>query len=187
VGAETDLSHGVLAHASVALVVRPAPSDLELLVIQRATRDGDPWSGHMALPGGRSSPADPSSRETAERETWEEVGIDLSGQGQLIGRLNDVQPRNGAPAIVVSPYAFAVPMRTSTTLNHEIAAAMWIPLRTLAAPGAATEYLHALASGEEIRFPAIAYESRVIWGLTHRIMSEFLDVVRPAITDEEAD
>lgn len=174
-----------IARASVALVVRPDPTDLELLVIKRATRSGDPWSGHMAFPGGRRSSADRSARETAERETWEEVGIELSSTGRLLGRLDEVWPRAGAPAIVVSPFVFSVPATSAARPNHEVAAALWIPLRALAAPGAATEYLHALASGEELRFPAIAYESHVIWGLTHRIMTGFLDIVRQAIAGEE--
>ncbi|HEX6070528.1 MAG TPA: CoA pyrophosphatase [Longimicrobiaceae bacterium] len=164
----------------MALLVRPSPSDLELLVIKRATRVGDPWSGHMAFPGGRWSPGDESPRRTAERETWEEVGVDLPRHGRLLGCLNEVWPRAGAPAIVISPYAYVVPQDTAASLNHEVDAAFWIPLPTLTAPGAATEYLHALASGEELRFPAIAYESHVIWGLTHRIMTEFLEIVRTA-------
>ena len=174
-----------ISRASVALVVRPALSDLELLVIKRATRSGDPWSGHMAFPGGRRSSDDRSAQETAERETREEVALELSGSGRLLGRLDEVWPRAGAPAIVVSPFVFSAPMDAATTPNHEVAAAFWIPLRDLAAPGAATEYLHALASGEELRFPAIAYESHVIWGLTHRIMTGFLDIVRPTIAGEE--
>jgi 8-oxo-dGTP pyrophosphatase MutT (NUDIX family) len=174
-----------LARASVALVVRPAASDLELLVIKRATRSGDPWSGHMAFPGGRASAADASPRTTAERETEEEVGLNLSSHGVLLGRLDEVWPRAGAPAIVVSPFVFSAPAGAATTPNHEVAMTYWIPLRDLSAPGAATEYLHALASGEELRFPAIAYESHVIWGLTHRIMTDFLDVVRLARAGQE--
>jgi hypothetical protein len=79
---------------------------------------------------------------------------------------------------VVSPFVFSVPTDVSVSSNHEVDAAFWIPLRLLSEPGAATEYLHALEDGEHLRFPAIAYESHLIWGLTHRIMSEFLEVVR---------
>lgn len=174
-----------LARASVALVVRPEEHDLELLVIKRATRSGDPWSGHMAFPGGRRSAMDRTAQETAERETWEEVGIELSGSGRLVGPLDEVWPRAGAPAIVVAPFVFSVSAGTTTNLNHEVERTYWIPLRDLSAPGAATEYLHALADGAELRFPAIAYESHVIWGLTHRIMTGFLDTVRLAIAGEE--
>lgn len=164
------------ARASVALVVRPAPTDLDLLLIRRAEAPGDPWSGHMALPGGRRSPADADARATAARETREEVGVDLAAAGVPLGSLDDVAPLSRAPRIVVSPFVFAVPPGTTTTPNHEVALAVWVPLQRLAAPGAATEYLHALASGEQLRFPAIGFEEHVIWGLTHRILTHFFAV-----------
>ena len=162
------------AQASVALVVRPAGGDLELLVIRRATREGDPWSGHMAFPGGRRDPDDRSAQETAERETREEVGIDLARQGRLLGRLEDVGPRAGPIPIIISPFVFAADRGVAVEPNHEVDAAFWVPIPALTAPGAAIEYLHVLAHGEELRFPAIAYQSDVIWGLTHQIMTDFL-------------
>ena len=163
--------------ASVALVVRPGETDLELLLIKRATVASDPWSGHMALPGGRRSPGDSTSIDTAVRETLEEVGIDLASRGSLLGRLDDVQPRSGAPKIVVSPFVFAVPGAEGVHPNHEVALAVWIPLGHLADRGSATEYLHALSSGSLLRFPAISYQEHVIWGLTHRIITQFLELV----------
>lgn len=168
---------GTVAKASVALVVRPADDDLELLVIRRATREGDPWSGHMAFPGGRSDPEDAGPQATAERETMEEVGIDLAGSGRLLGALDPVGPRAGPIPILISPFVFATGSDALVRRNEEVAAAFWVPIRTLKAPGAATEYLHVLAHGEELRFPAIAYQSHVIWGLTHRIMIDFLRFV----------
>lgn len=172
---------GPAARASVALVVRPVPDDLELLVIKRATRSEDPWSGHMALPGGRRDPGDGSARITAERETEEEVGIDLADNGLLLGRLSPVWPGSGAPAIIVCPFVYSVPSNTRVTTNYEVAAAYWIGLEHLISPDSATEYLHRVAGGPELRFPAIAYESHVIWGLTHHIMTEFLEVIRPVV------
>lgn len=164
------------ARASVALVVRPEAGDLEVLLIRRAEHAGDPWSGHMALPGGRWSPVDPDGRATAVRETREEVGVDLEARGLYLGPLDEVHPRPGAPRISISPFAFAVPADTATSVNHEVDVALWVPLRRLAEPGAATEYLHALSSGESLRFPAIGFQEYVIWGLTHRILTRFLEI-----------
>lgn len=162
--------------ASVALVVRPGESELELLLIKRATVSGDPWSGHMAFPGGRRDASDRSGRETAVRETREEVGIDLSAGGALLGRLDDVAPRRSVLDIVVSPYVFAVADDVAVRLNHEVALAVWVGMGELAHPGSATEHLHALESGDTLRFPAIAYQDHVIWGITHRIITQFLDL-----------
>lgn len=51
--------------------------DAELLFIKRATRIGDKWNGHVALPGGKRDPEDQDDQVTAVREALEEVGIQL--------------------------------------------------------------------------------------------------------------
>ena len=62
-----------MSRAAVALVLRGPAEAPGILFIKRASRDGDPWSGQMAFPGGRYDPADESEKETAIRETEEEV------------------------------------------------------------------------------------------------------------------
>lgn len=162
--------------ASVALLVRPGGAELEILVIQRGIRAGDPWSGHMAFPGGRQDPADRDALATAIRETREEVGIDLARHGRLLGALDAVQPRAGAPAVAVSPFVFAVPPGATARPNYEVAAALWIPIPELTAPQAATEYVHALDAGDSLRFPAFGVRAHTIWGLTHRILLQFIEL-----------
>ncbi len=174
-----------VAAASVALIVRPAPTDLELLLIKRSHRQGDPWSGHMALPGGRRDLHDRSAEATAIRESHEEVGIDLMNRGRMLGRLDEVSPRAAAPGIAVSPFVFAVPVATRATVNYEVARALWVPLHELAAPEATTEYLHAMESGEQVSFPAIGYEDDIIWGLTYRIIRQFIELTL-STTEPEA-
>lgn len=167
-----------MPRASVALVVRPQPTDLQLLLIRRARFEGDPWSGHVALPGGRRDAEDRDGLHTAIRETAEEVGIDLAADGLLLGALEEVKPTGAAPPIHVAPYVFAVPAATEPTPNHEVDTAFWIPLRHLADPASAVEHLHTLETGENLTFPAIGYEEFVVWGLTYRILAEFAEVVR---------
>ena len=89
---------GVAAGASAgAAVASPPPPQidptaaLELLFIKRTAQEGDPWSGQIAFPGGRREAADADDVACAIRETWEEVGIDLTQEGdfQFLGRLGD--------------------------------------------------------------------------------------------------
>lgn len=168
------------ARASVSLLIRPAPEDLEILLIQRAISESDPWSGHMALPGGRRD-GEEGSLETAIRETREEVGVDLDERGMLIGRLDDVQPDRGGPRIAVSPFVFAVPVETILRPDpREVASAVWIPVRHLADPASAAEHLHILPGGNRLRFPALMYDDYLIWGLTHRMLIQFLGIARSA-------
>jgi 8-oxo-dGTP pyrophosphatase MutT (NUDIX family) len=129
----------------------------------------------MALPGGRQDPTDVDPLETAMRETWEEVGIDLRDLGHHLGPLDEVQPLGaGIPPIAISPYSFVVPATTTARPNVEVAAAMWVPLAELADPAARAEYLHHFADGRSLRFPALACRGETIWGLTYRILSQFL-------------
>jgi 8-oxo-dGTP pyrophosphatase MutT (NUDIX family) len=164
------------ARAAVALVLRPAEdgAGLEVLLIRRADREGDPWSGHMAFPGGRADPRDADTIATAVRETQEEVGIDLAHGGEWLGALEELHPRSGAPAIRVSPHVFAVPAGTGARPNEEVHRALWVPLAALASPAAATEHVHETAGGARVRFPAYAVGPYVVWGLTYRMLSEFL-------------
>lgn len=163
--------------ASVALLLRPADGDLELLLIRRADREGDPWSGHMALPGGRASAADVDAVATAARETREEVGIDVDRVGRLLGPLDVLLPMNDrAPRITVSPFVFAVPAGTEAQPNEEVALAIWVGLAELSEPGATTEYLYELGDGTTLSFPAYGARGHVVWGLTHRILTGFLEL-----------
>lgn len=172
----------------MALLVRPEPRGLDVLLIKRAMAAGDPWSGHMALPGGRRAAEDESRRQTALRETREEVGIEIPASDAFLGRLDDVRPGSGAPQILVSPFVFAVPPATEARTNYEVERALWVPLDHLLAPAAATEYLHLLGNGIHMRFPALAYREHIIWGLTHRILSQFIDVARsiPSVDRRDA-
>jgi 8-oxo-dGTP pyrophosphatase MutT (NUDIX family) len=166
--------------ASVALVVRATAPSLDILLIERSTSPTDPWSGHMALPGGRREGQE-EAMDTAIRETQEEVGIDLETTGVLIGRLDDLHPVRGGPQIAVAPFVFAVPGSVIITPNpDEVARVVWIPLEHLSDPRSAAEHLHVLPSGDRLQFPALAYDGHVIWGLTYRMLIQFLGIARTA-------
>jgi len=160
--------------AAVSVIVAPDPD--ALLVIRRAEREGDPWSGHIGLPGGRMDPSDGDLRDTALRETFEEVGWQLR-QDQLLGKLPDVWPRTPLPRlIVVRPYVFAAADRPPLSLSDEVAEAFWVPLDYLRDPANYGEAVLELR-GERRTFPAFHLGPHVIWGLTERILSPLLEMV----------
>lgn len=164
------------AQAAVALLLRVHQGRVELMLIRRAEREGDPWSGHMALPGGRAQADDAGMAATAARETREEVGVDVA-TGRLLGALDDLAPRSAAiPSIVVSPFVFHVPENVEVRLNHEVQLALWIAVDELLQGDAVTEYLHDLADGNTLRFPAFDARGYVVWGMTHRILTGFLEL-----------
>lgn len=163
--------------AAVALLIRPG-EELELLLIKRAEHETDPWSGHVALPGGRRDDADEDLLRTAMRETEEEVGVPLRTGGELIGRLDEVSPRHPRlPPIIIAPYIFAVPLDTTPVIDsREVEAAIWVPLSALRDESAASEILITLEGGSRA-FPSLIYGEYVIWGLTHRILTRFLEII----------
>jgi 8-oxo-dGTP pyrophosphatase MutT (NUDIX family) len=162
--------------AAVAVLVR-AHAELELLLIKRAEHEADPWSGHMALPGGRRSHNDEDLLHTAVRETEEEVGVAIRREMQLIGALDEVSPRNPRlPSLIIAPFVFAVPVDTTPVIDtREVEAAIWVPVSALRNESAASEILISL-EGSSRAFPSLRYGDYVIWGLTHRILVRFLEI-----------
>jgi len=156
--------------AGVCLLLRPA-DDLELLLIERVERDGDPWSGHIALPGGMREADDRDLLETAFRETAEEVGVRLDREASLLGALDELSPSTRRlPPLVISPFVAAAPAGVELTLDpREVADAVWAPISALADP-AARSHVEIHYEGQELRFPAIALGGHRVWGLTYRIL-----------------
>ena len=162
--------------AAVALMVR-AHDELELLLIKRAVHEQDPWSGHVALPGGRRDAEDEDLLHTALREAAEEVGITIDRGAQLIGALDELSPRNPLlPPLIIAPFVFAVPRDTTPVIDtSEVDAAIWVPMSALRDESAVDEILITLEGGSRA-FPSLRYGEYVIWGLTHRILVQFLEM-----------
>jgi 8-oxo-dGTP pyrophosphatase MutT (NUDIX family) len=142
-------------HAAVAIILREADAGPEVLFIERARRTGDPWSGHMAFPGGRIEPEDDDARRAAERETFEEVGISLD-TAETLGRLTDLRGRHaGKPdgAMVISAFVFHAVEPAPLRLNHEVEHAFWFPLASLLEAERHVEYTAFARAGT--RFPGI--------------------------------
>ena len=158
--------------AAVAVIIAPDPDSL--LLIRRAHREGDPWSGHMALPGGRSQTEDRDLLDTAIRETHEEVGVVLA-RDQLAGVLDDVAPRTPVlPPIAVRPFVFFLPVRPDLSLNAEVADAEWVALSALQRPDARRMIEVAVSNGSRT-VPAYVTGHGVVWGMTERILSLLFD------------
>lgn len=163
-------------HAAVALLLRQCRHGVEILFILRAEFAGDPWSGNIAFPGGHIEADDDTARTAAERETLEELGIDLQ-QEEFLGRLDDVA---GAHLpVIVSCFAYVVAATTPIIANQEINEAFWVPLAEVANPERQRLH-HVMFRGEELKRPAVDLLGpgrTVLWGITYRLVSHFLQLV----------
>ena len=165
-----------LREAAVALVLVPVDGgDVALLFIKRAEYPEDPWSGQIALPGGRRDRADPDLLATAIRETGEETGIQLE-RHHVIGELDDLSPVSPhLPPIVVRPFVFALPSAPETRLSHEVTESLWVPRRQLLERR--TEE-RVTARDLTLVMPGYRVGPHFIWGMTERIVTPFLQLTR---------
>ncbi len=163
--------------AAVSLMLRPAGRGLEFLAIRRSENERDPWSGHMALPGGRKDPADESLWATAVRETLEEVGIDLGSDARLLGQLDDVNPSiRLIPSIAITPFVVAVDAGLVAMRSAEVERTVWVPLAALIDESFRGKLLVEALPGRE--HATIEYEGYVIWGLTLMVLSQLEPILR---------
>ncbi len=155
-----------------------------LLLVRRRERAGDPWSGHVAFPGGFSSPEDESLETTAAREAEEETGLPLARIGELLGRLDDVAPRSVLlPRITVTPVVFAVASRFAVAPGPEVAETAWLPANQLFDPASRGVVVIDLPSGRR-EFEAISVAGFTIWGLTERVLAQIPPLLTQAGPDQ---
>jgi 8-oxo-dGTP pyrophosphatase MutT (NUDIX family) len=162
--------------AAVAAILRKGDTGPELLFIERAERDGDPWSGHMAFPGGRRNANDSTLLETAMRETMEEVGVDLRPH-ELLGTLADVPTHR--TGLVVRAYVFALIGDVSPKPQDEVADVVWAPIGPMMRGEVSSSY-EFLPDGFDKPFtlPSFRVGQRVVWGLTYRMLELLFEALR---------
>lgn len=165
--------------AAVAMMLREGSRGPEVFFIRRAEHPRDPWSGHMAFPGGRHESDDPSLLATAIRETQEEVGLDLRAEADHIGQLDDLQAiaRGKPQETVIRPFVFEVHRDTPILADErEVAEALWTPLLPLYRGEADTTRPYRW-HGTQIDFPAYDVHGRVVWGLTYQMLRSFFRIL----------
>jgi len=164
------LSHE--SSAAVALILHPTEDGIEILFVKRRDDPNDPWSGQIALPGGRRKPSDRSMLETAIRETFEEVGILLDAKRMVLGALPDVTSSRN-PGMLVTPFVALLEEKTPVKLSPELSEYFWASTKDLME----CEVKVSLQSHETKTVTAYVYGEYVIWGLTARIIESFLKIL----------
>ena len=173
--------------AAILLALRRQGGEPEVLMIKRAEAEGDPWSGHIALPGGRMEPGDADLAVTAVRETWEETGVDVARDGRLLGSLDDLTPRSPTlTPLVIRPYIALVRADVAIVPSHEVAAAFWVPLsalRTATAWGTGTVHVRGVARQVSV----FQHGEYTVWGLTERVLRQFLAYIGEPVAGAQFD
>jgi len=168
----------LMKRSAVAMILQVREGELNILMIKRAEREGDPWSGHMAFPGGRMDQADAHGFAVAVRETQEEVGLTLGEHDKCIGRLSDIitRPKRGPFGMAVSPFVFRLEREVSFQPNEEVAEVVWVPLEFLLDTDN-REQMTWEYKRLKLTLPCYFYEGRRIWGLSLMMLDELMDLV----------
>lgn len=167
--------------AAVAAILKREQDHTQALFILRAPKEGDPWSGQMAFPGGHIETYDESSVAAAIRETEEEIGLDLKQHGTYLGALDEVKanPRRRQIDMVVSPHVFLLDNPEVTfNPNYEVADVLWGSLDDMYHGRAETETQFAMNDVVQ-SFPGYDVEGQVVWGLTMRMLDHVFTMLDP--------
>jgi 8-oxo-dGTP pyrophosphatase MutT (NUDIX family) len=163
----------LMQRAAVAAILRSDERGPQLLLIRRARRRGDPWSGDMAFPGGLVRRRDANPQAGALRETREEIGLDLARHGALLGELPRqlaFSPRPPWGPMAIIPYVFAIDGAPALVPDRrEVEETIWVPLAHFAEPQHRERFTRRVL-GLPLPFDCYRYEGSVVWGLTLRMI-----------------
>jgi 8-oxo-dGTP pyrophosphatase MutT (NUDIX family) len=154
------------------LLYQDSADELNTLLIHRVERSNDPWSGQIGLPGGRVEKFDGSTREALEREVREEVGLELSREGEQLGLLSVGHPGTRTE-MKVQPWVYGLYRQPDVTTGPEVQHAFWVSLSQLPSLKGTSEVE---IRGTRILVEAFLVEGRIVWGFTYRVLNELLGV-----------
>ena len=167
--------------AAVAIIMRERNDAVDLLFIKRAEKEGDPWSGHMAFPGGHREASDASLEAAASRETLEEIGLDLS-HSEYLGALDHqhAQPRGRVLDMLIAPHVYQIDGDPEFAPNYEVDEVVWTPLQPMV-----NNLIHDTETKPMAGTPTVFNGYRLeqghfVWGLTYRILKTFFWTIDPA-------
>ncbi len=154
---------------SSVLVLVALPS--ATLILTKRSHHVETHKGQVSFPGGFYEPHDGDLRQTALRESQEELGIDPN-HVTILGPLDRVSTKGGVSiqpwvATLAEPYPF-VP-------NEEVDRLLFLPLADLMARELDTHLVE--GDGYRIQSPGIFVDGELVWGATARILQHLRDEI----------
>ncbi|TMI21130.1 NUDIX domain-containing protein [Candidatus Bathyarchaeota archaeon] len=166
---------GERVEAVVAILLWDEPGrGLQTLLVQRAEREGDPWSGQIGLPGGRIKQDVESPRVALHREVEEEVGIKLEEVGVELGRLSVGHPMRRIE-MRVQPWVFGLSVKPKVSIGSEIASSFWVNLTELPSMMKMSEVT---IRNEPRSVESFVVEGKIVWGFTYRVLTELIPILK---------
>jgi 8-oxo-dGTP pyrophosphatase MutT (NUDIX family) len=164
--------------AVVAILLWDEPGrGLQTLLVQRAEREGDPWSGQIGLPGGRVKQGAETPRTALHREVDEEVGIKLEEVGVELGSLSVGHPMRRLE-MRVQPWVYGLRIKPTVSIGSEIASSLWANLAELSSKKKMSEIT---VRDKPWSVESFVVEGKIVWGFTYRVLTELLPILEATL------
>jgi 8-oxo-dGTP pyrophosphatase MutT (NUDIX family) len=159
--------------AAVLVPLLPTDAGLQVLFTRRSATLPH-HQGQVAFPGGSRDEGDADAEATALREAEEEIGLHPADV-RVLGRLDDIETVGSrfhiTPVVGVAPHPYEW-----RPCPREVDTIFTVPVRDLIAPGVEREELWDFG-GRQMPIRLFPVAGQVIWGATHRITRNLLDVL----------
>lgn len=160
--------------SAVMMLFYPKGRQTHLVLIERATYKGV-HSAQIAFPGGKWEQSDKDLRETALRETEEEIGVDAS-KIEIIKSFTQIYipPSN----FLVAPFMGVLKSEPIFKPDAtEVAKIIEFPIDALFEDDLVQNILKTTSYANNLEVPAFVYSDVTVWGATAMIMSELKETL----------
>jgi 8-oxo-dGTP pyrophosphatase MutT (NUDIX family) len=161
--------------AAVMMLFYPKERETHLVLIKRNSYLGV-HSSQIAFPGGKVDPEDVDYRQTALRETFEEIGI----SEDKISVVKDFTPLYIPPSdFLVYPFMGVCSTEIEFVLQQEeVAGIIEVPLKTLLDDAIISNKILDTSYAKSLEVPVFEIEGHIVWGATAMMLSELKDVLK---------
>ncbi len=159
--------------AAVLLLFYPdLTGETRLVLTKRASYPGH-HADQISFPGGKKELKDASLKQTALRETLEEIGITIP-ENNVIRKLTKlyIPPSN----FLVAPYIGYTNTTPKFRVNHEVCKIISPKLSDLLHDTIISQKPITSNTGQSHIIPYFLIEGEMVWGATAMILSELLDL-----------
>lgn len=156
--------------SAVSIILYQHQDELRFILIQRPIYEGT-HGGQISFPGGKQEEIDSDLENTARRETFEEIGVQLN-ENQLIGSLSAVVIP--VSKFCVEPYLYFIEEQPVFTPDErEVAYIIETPLLHLLNDENKKSKSIELSNGVKMKnVPYFELASKTVWGATALILNE---------------
>jgi 8-oxo-dGTP pyrophosphatase MutT (NUDIX family) len=144
------------------------------LLLTKRTEAVEYHKGQICFPGGAQNKGDADLKQTALRETYEEIGV-LPEDVEILGMLDKMGTVTSN--FLITPFVGIIPYPCQFKINEdEIEELIEIPLSALANKKNYREDTYVI-DGVARTGSIFEYKGKTIWGATARILKQFLELI----------